>query len=182
MEMHEDTNTGRDDHNSSARWPNVRAIQASAAGGPDVLELVELPDPTPGSDEVLVRVAAAGVNFIDIYRREGAYTMPFPHVLGSEGAGEVVAVGPDVTEVAVGDHVAWSSAPSSYAELVRVRESQVLPVPLGVDLRVAAALPLQGMTAHYLVTSVFPLDAGHDVLVHAAAGGVGLLLTQLAAA
>lgn len=160
----------------------MRAIQASAAGGPDVLELVDLPDPTPGPDEVVVRVAAAGVNFIDTYRRAGVYQVPFPHVVGSEGAGEVVAVGSDVTEVAIGDHVAWSSAPSSYAELVRVRESQVLPVPVGVDLQVAAALPLQGMTAHYLVTSVFPLAAGHDVLVHAAAGGVGLLLTQLAAA
>jgi len=162
--------------------PDVRAIQASAAGGPDVLELVELPDPTPGPDEVLVRVAAAGVNFIDTYRRTGHYPAPFPHVVGSEGAGEVVAIGTDVTEVTVGDRVAWSSAPASYAELVRVRESHVLPVPTGVDLQVAAALPLQGMTAHYLVTSVFPVAPDHDVLIHAAAGGVGLLLTQLAAA
>ncbi|WP_028046900.1 quinone oxidoreductase [Cellulomonas sp. URHE0023] len=159
----------------------MRAIQASAAGGPDVLTLVDLPDPTPGPDEVLVRVAAAGINYIDTYRRRGLYySVSFPHVVGSEGAGEVVAVGPDVTEVAVGDHVAWSSAPGSYAELVLVRESQVLPVPVGVDLHVAAALPLQGMTAHYLVTSVFAVAPGHDVLIHAAAGGVGLLLTQLA--
>ena len=98
----------------------MRAIRATAAGGPDVLELVELPDPEPAADEVLVRVAAAGVNFIDTYRRSGVYPMPFPHVVGSEGAGEVVAVGADVSEIAVGDRVAWSSAPGSYAELVAV--------------------------------------------------------------
>lgn len=160
----------------------VRAIHASAAGGPDVLELVDLPDPTPGPDEVVVRVAAAGVNFIDTYRRAGVYTVPFPHVVGSEGAGTVTLVGSEVTEFAVGDHVAWSSAPGSYAELVRVRASELLPVPSGVDLQVAAALVLQGLTAHYLVASVFPLGEGHDALVHAGAGGVGLLLTQLAVA
>ncbi|MEZ0449758.1 quinone oxidoreductase [Cellulomonas sp. ICMP 17802] len=158
----------------------VRAIQATAPGGPDVLRLVDLPDPEPAADEVLVRVAAAGVNFIDTYRRSGAYTIPFPHVVGSEGAGEVVAVGAEVSEIAVGDRVAWSTAPGSYAELVIVRESQALLVPEGVSDDVAAALPLQGMTAHYLVTSTFPLGPDHDVLVHAAAGGVGLLLTQLA--
>ncbi|WP_426595397.1 quinone oxidoreductase family protein [Cellulomonas sp. McL0617] len=160
----------------------MRAIQASAAGGPDVLELVDLPDPMPGPDDVVVRVAAAGINFIDTYRRSGMYAVPYPHVLGSEGAGTIVEVGSDVAEFAVGDHVAWSSAPGSYAELVRVRASELLPVPVGVDLQVAAALPLQGMTAHYLVTSVFPVAEGHDLLVHAGAGGVGLLLTQLAAA
>ena len=160
----------------------MRAIQASAAGGPDVLELVDLPDPTPEPDEVVVRVVAAGVNFIDTYRRSGVYPMPFPHVVGSEGAGEVVAVGSDVSTLAVGDHVAWNAASDSYAELVRVRESAAILVPTGVDLQVAAAIPTQGITAHYLATSVFPLSAEHDVLLHAAAGGVGLLLTQLAAA
>ena len=163
-----------------SRCPNVRAIRATAAGGPDVLELADLPDPEPAADEVLVRVAAAGVNFIDTYRRSGVYAMPFPHVVGSEGAGTVVAVGADVSEIAVGDRVAWSSAPGSYAELVAVRASKALLVPEGVSDQVAAALPLQGLTAHYLVTSTFPVQAGHDVLVHAAAGGVGLLLTQLA--
>jgi NADPH2:quinone reductase len=157
----------------------VRAIRATAAGGPDVLELSDLPDPEPAPDEVLVRVAAAGVNFIDTYRRAGAYPMPFPHVVGSEGAGRVVAVGADVTEIAVGDRVAWSAAPGSYAELVTVRESRTLLVPDDVSDQVAAALPLQGMTAHFLSTSTFPVQAGHDVLLHAAAGGVGLLLTQL---
>jgi NADPH2:quinone reductase len=159
----------------------VRAIEATAAGGPDVLTLVELPDPEPAADEVLVRVAAAGVNFIDTYRRSGAYPMPFPHVVGTEGAGEVVAVGADVSEIAVGDRVAWSTSRGSYAELQTVRESHALPVPAGVSDEVAGALLLQGLTAHYLTTSTFPVAPGHDVLVHAAAGGVGLLLTQLAA-
>jgi NADPH2:quinone reductase len=107
--------------------------------------------------------------------------MPFPHVVGSEGAGEVVEVGSQVTTVAVGDRVAWLAAPGSYAELVAVREDAAIVVPADVSDEVAAALPLQGLTAHYLVTSTFPVAAGHDVLVHAAAGGVGLLLTQLAA-
>ncbi|GCE77329.1 quinone oxidoreductase family protein [Cellulomonas biazotea] len=159
----------------------MRAIVATAPGGPDVLDVRELPDPEPGPGQVLVRVAAAGVNFIDTYRRSGLYTVPFPHVVGSEGSGEVVAVGADVTEVAVGDRVAWASSPGAYAELALVAARDVLVVPDGVDDRTAAALPLQGLTAHYLVTSTFPVAAGHDVLVHAAAGGVGLLLTQLAA-
>jgi NADPH2:quinone reductase len=157
----------------------MRAIQAREAGGPEVLELVELPDPTPGSGQVLVKVAAAGVNFIDTYRRAGIYPVPFPHVVGSEGAGEVVALGEGVTDLAVGDRVAWSDAPDSYAELVPVSAERCVPVPDGVDLDIAAAIPLQGMTAHYLVTSTYPVQPSDDVLVHAGAGGVGLLLTQL---
>jgi NADPH2:quinone reductase len=160
----------------------MHAIQAREAGGPEVLELVELPDPTPGPGQVLVKVAAAGVNFIDTYRRGGVYPMPFPHVVGSEGAGEVVALGNGVTDVAVGDRVAWSDAPDSYAELVLVNVARLVPVPDGVDMEVASAIPLQGMTAHYLVTSTYPVQPGDDVLVHAAAGGVGLLLTQLVVA
>jgi NADPH2:quinone reductase len=160
----------------------MRAIQAREAGGPEVLELVELPDPTPGPGQVLVKVAAAGVNFIDTYRRGGVYPMPFPHVVGSEGAGEVVGLGVGVRDVAVGDHVAWSDAPASYAELALVAAARLVPVPTGVGDDVAAALPLQGMTAHYLVASTYPVQPGDDVLVHAAAGGVGLLLTQLVVA
>lgn len=160
----------------------MRAIQAQRAGGPEVLELVELPDPTPGPGEVLVRTAAAGVNFIDTYRRGGMYPMPFPHVPGSEGAGVVTEVAEDVADLAVGDVVAWNDSPTSYAELVRVKADRALRVPDGVDLNVAAALPLQGMTAHYLVTSTYPVQPGDVILVHAGAGGVGLLLTQLASA
>ncbi len=161
----------------------MRAIQATAAGGPDVLSVVELPDPSPGPDEVAVRLTAAGVNFIDTYRRAGVYPMPFPHVVGSEGAGTVVAVGAEVTDLAEGDRVAWvTSRTGSYAETVLVAADQAVPVPDSVDLAVAAALLLQGITAHYLASSTFPVEPGQDVLVHAGAGGVGLLLTQLAVA
>ncbi|MCA0295217.1 MAG: quinone oxidoreductase [Actinobacteria bacterium] len=160
----------------------MHAIQAMRAGGPDVLELVDLPEPTPGPGEVLVRAAAAGVNFIDTYRRAGVYPMPFPHVLGSEGAGTIVAVGDGVTDLAVSDTIAWADCPDSYAEFVRVKADRALRVPAGVDLEVAAALPLQGLTAHYMATSTYSVQAGDTILVHAGAGGVGLLLTQLAVA
>ncbi|WP_147793753.1 quinone oxidoreductase [Cellulomonas sp. Y8] len=160
----------------------MHAILATEPGGPDVLEPDEIPDPLPGPRDLLVRLSAAGVNFIDTYRRSGVYAMPFPHVPGSEGAGVVEAVGREVRDFAVGDLVAWASAPSSYAELVVVPEAVALRVPDGVADEVAAALPLQGLTAHYLVTSTFPVLEGQDVLVHAGAGGVGLLLTQLAVA
>ncbi|WP_418277159.1 quinone oxidoreductase family protein [Isoptericola jiangsuensis] len=160
----------------------MHAVVARSAGGPEVLSLTELGDPTPGPGQLLVRLAAAGVNFIDTYRRGGVYPMEFPHVVGSEGAGVVEAVGEEVTDFAVGDRVAWASAPGSYAELVVVPASEAVVVPDELDLETAAALPLQGMTAHYLVTSTFEVRAGHDVLLHAGAGGVGLLLTQLAVA
>lgn len=160
----------------------MRAIQAARPGGPDVLEVVDLPAPVPGPGEVLVDVAVAGVNFIDTYRRGGVYPQPFPHVPGVEGAGVVRALGDDVTGVGVGDRVAWFDAPGSYAEQVVVPADRTLAVPDGIDLPTAAALALQGLTAHYLVDSSFPVGPGHDVLVHAGAGGVGLLLTQLAVA
>lgn len=160
----------------------MRAIQAMRAGGPDVLELVEVPEPSPGPGEVVVKATAAGINFIDTYRRSGMYPMPFPHVPGSEGAGTVTGVGEGVSDLAVGDTVAWADAPGSYAEFVRVPAARALKVPAGVDLDVAAAIPLQGLTAHYLATSTYPVQAGDTILVHAGAGGVGLLLTQLAAA
>jgi len=160
----------------------MHAVVATSAGGPEVLRHDTVDVPSPGPHDVLVRVAAAGVNFIDTYRRSGVYSIDYPSILGSEGSGVVEAVGSEVTDVAVGDHVAWSDAPSSYAELVVVPAARTLPVPGDVDLQVAAALPLQGMTAHYLATSTYPLGPGDTALVHAGAGGVGLLLTQLAAA
>ncbi len=161
----------------------MRAVQATRPGGPEVLAVVDLPDPAPEPEQVVVEVAAAGVNFVDTYRRSGRYPTPFPHVVGAEGAGTVVAVGDDVADVAVGDTVAWvAGSEGSYAEHVRVVAEQVVPVPEGVPARTAAALLLQGVTAHYLVRSTFPVRAGQDVLLHAGAGGVGLLLTQLASA
>lgn len=161
----------------------MRVVQATRPGGPEVLAVVDLPDPAPEPEQVIVEVAAAGVNFIDTYRRSGRYPVPFPHVVGSEGAGTVVAVGADVSRVAVGDTVAWvAGSEGSYAERARVLGEQTVPVPDGVPARTAAALLLQGITAHYLVRSTFPVQPGQDVLVHAGAGGVGLLLTQLAVA
>src|SRR5665647_156486 len=130
----------------------MRAVEAVAPGGPEVLTYGERPEPEPGPGQLLVRVAAAGVNFIDTYRRSGVYPMAFPHVVGSEGAGTVVATGPSAGTFAVGDRVAWSYAPCSYAELVVVDADRALAVPAGVSDLTAAALPLQGLTAHYLVT------------------------------
>ena len=160
----------------------MRAVVAREPGGPEVLQYTEVPDPSPGSGQLVVRVAAAGVNFIDTYRRSGVYPMDYPHVVGVEGAGTVVALGDEVTGFAVGDRVAWHDSPGSYAELVAVDAASAVMVPDGLDLTLAAALPLQGMTAHYLVRSTFEVQPGHDVLLHAGAGGVGLLATQLAVA
>ncbi len=157
----------------------MRAVHATEAGGPEVLTVVDLPEEPPGAGEVRVEVAAAGVNFVDTYRRSGVYPVKYPHVVGDEGAGTVVEVGEGVTELAIGDHVAWASAPGSYAERVNVPVAQAIPVPAGIDHHTAAALPLQGMTAHYLSSSTFPISPGDVALVHAGAGGVGLLLTQL---
>ena len=158
------------------------AVVATRAGGPDVLELTHVPVPEPGDGELLVAVAAAGVNFIDTYRRSGIYPMEHPGILGTEGAGVVVALGAHAAGFAVGDPVAWSDAPGSYAGHVLVPTSRALAVPPEIDLPTAAALLLQGLTAHYLVSSTYPVAPGDDVLVHAGAGGVGLLLTQLAVA
>ena len=159
----------------------MRAVVAQRPGGPEVLELVEVPDPQPGPHDVVVRVAVAGVNFIDTYRRSGVYPMAFPHVVGSEGAGEIVATGAAVERLHTGQRVCWFSSPGSYAELVVVRAADAIVVPPGVADETAAALAMQGITAHYLTSSTVPLEAGDDVLLHAAAGGVGLLATQLAA-
>jgi NADPH:quinone reductase len=157
----------------------MRAIVVTETGGPEVLVQAEHPDPEPGPGQVVVEAAAAGVNFIDIYRRAGVYRQPTPYVPGSEGAGTVVAVGEGVTDVAVGDRVAWHDARGSYAERVVVDAAMTVPVPDGIDLTAAAAVMLQGMTAHYLCRSTFEVKPGTVAVVHAAAGGVGLLLTQM---
>jgi NADPH:quinone reductase len=160
----------------------MRAIQVTETGGPEVLRLAELPDPEPGPGQLLVELAAAGVNYLDTYFRSGAYPMPLPFIPGSEGAGTVTAVGPDTSGVAVGDRVAWATSFGSYAEQAVVATEQAVPVPEGVDSETAAGSLLQGMTAHYLTVSVHPVQPGDTVLVHAAAGGMGQLLTQLATA
>ena len=160
----------------------MRAIQITETGGPDVLHLTELPDPAPGPGGLLVEVAAAGVNYIDTYQRSGAYPMPLPFIPGSEGAGTVAAVGTGVCDVAIGDRVAWAMSPGSYAERAVVPADRAVPVPEGIDIQIAAGCLLQGMTAHYLTVSVHAVAPGETVLVHAAAGGMGLLLTQLATA
>lgn len=160
----------------------MRAIQITETGGPDVLHLTELPDPAPGPGGLLVEVAAAGVNYIDTYQRSGAYPMPLPLIPGSEGAGTVAAVGTGVGDVAIGDRVAWAMSPGSYAERAVVPADRAVPVPEGIDIQIAAGCLLQGMTAHYLTVSVHAVAPGETVLVHAAAGGMGLLLTQLATA
>ncbi|MDR1824442.1 MAG: quinone oxidoreductase [Bifidobacteriaceae bacterium] len=158
----------------------MRAIQAVKPGPASVLRAVDLPQPKPGPGQVLAKVAAAGVNFIDTYRRSGVYKVKFPHVPGSEGSGTVEALGPDVTDLAVGDKIAWAtSASGSYAEYALVEAAQALPVPPGLDLAAAAALPLQGMTADYLVRAVFPVGPNHTAVLYAAAGGVGQLATQM---
>lgn len=160
----------------------MHAIQVTQHGGPEELQYVSVPDPQPGPEEVLVKVAATGVNFIDTYQRSGAYSMNLPYIPGSEGAGEVVAVGSDVTSTSVGQRVAWCDAPGSYAELVVVRSARAVPVPDNVDDQVAASALLQGLTAHYLLDGSAHPQSGETVLVHAGAGGVGLVLTQMAKA
>jgi NADPH2:quinone reductase len=159
----------------------MRVIEVSEHGGPEVLRAAERVDPSPGADEVVVDVAAAGVNFMDIYAREGRppYAREAPFVPGAEGAGRVREVGSAVTDVAVGDLVAWTGVPGSYADTVVAPADRVVPVPDGVEPAVAAAVMLQGCTAHYLATSTWPISPGDVAVVHAAAGGVGLLLTQI---
>ena len=158
------------------------AIQITEYGGPDVLRLRELPDPEPGDGELLVQTVACGINYIDTYHRSGVYPTELPFTPGMEGAGVVRAVGGGVEGVGVGDRVAWAFTTGSYAEQVVVPVDRAVPVPDGVDDDVAVAALLQGMTAHYLTVSTYPVRSGDAVLVHAAAGGVGLLLTQLATA
>jgi NADPH2:quinone reductase len=158
-----------------------RAVLVRQTGGPEVLELADVEVPAPGPGEVVVDVAAAGVNYIDTYHRSGAYPLEPPFGLGLEGAGQISAVGPD-TDFTVGERVAWMGTRGSYAEQIVLPTAGLVRIPDAVADETAAALLLQGVTAHYLVTSTYPVREGDAVLVHAAAGGVGLLLTQLAKA
>ncbi|WP_163506361.1 quinone oxidoreductase family protein [Fodinicola acaciae] len=157
----------------------MRAIQVTEPGGADVLKVVDIDQPAIAANQVLVRNAAAGVNYIDTYQRSGVYPIPTPFTLGLEGAGEVVEVGVGVTDIAVGEQVAWKAAPGSYAEYVAVSDSEAVPVPDGVSPELAAAVMLQGLTAHYLAVSTYPVKEGDWAVVHAGAGGVGLLLTEI---
>jgi NADPH2:quinone reductase len=159
----------------------MQAIQMHETGGPEVLRLVELPVPVPGPGQVLIKIAATGVNFIETYFREGRYQAPLPLIPGSEAAGIVAAVGEGVAGFAIGDAVASVAVGGSYAEFALVPAAALVKVPAGLDLKLAAAALLQGMTAHYLVYSTHPLKAGETCLIHAAAGGTGQMLVQMAA-
>jgi len=161
----------------------IRAITVSSTGGPEVLQPAEIEVKGPGDGEVMVEIASTGVNFIDIYERQGVYRRDLPYVPGSEGAGRVIAVGPGLPDdlgIAVGDRVAWESLPGSYAAAVTGPADRLIPVPDSVSDEQAAALPLQGITAHYLARDSYPIREGDAVLIHAGAGGVGQLLTQIA--
>lgn len=158
----------------------MKAIQVSQTGGPEALVLVELPAPKPKANEAAVQIKAAGVNFIDVYFREGRYPAQLPFVNGQEAAGVVTEIGSEVTEVQVGDRVAYSGALGSYAEYAAVPAARLVKIPNDLSFEQAAAAMLQGMTAHYLVHSTYKLQAGETALIHAAAGGVGLLLVQMA--
>jgi NADPH2:quinone reductase len=157
----------------------MRAVQISSAGGPEVLSLTEVQKPEPAPNQLLVRNLWAGINYIDIYQRSGRYPLEYPVTLGLEGSGEVVAVGSDVTTFKVGDLVCWGWAQGSYAEYTLVNQDKAVQVPSGVSMDIAAAAMMQGLTAHYLITSVYQATSGDYALVHAAAGGAGLFLCQM---
>ncbi len=159
----------------------MRVVRVHEPGDPEVLVIEEIELPAPAEGEALVGLDVAGVNMIDVQQRSGNYTVPMPFTPGSEGAGEVLEVGPGVEHVTPGDRVAYAMVPGSYAEAALVPADRLVPIPEGLGADVAAAVLLQGMTAHFLVESVAPLEPGDVVVVHAAAGGVGLLLTQMAA-
>ncbi|GEM82855.1 quinone oxidoreductase family protein [Meiothermus hypogaeus] len=158
----------------------MKAIRVHQPGGPETMQLEDIPTPTPGEGQALVRLQAIGVNFIDTYKRSGLYAVPTPFTVGEEGAGVVEAVGPGVEGIALGEVVVYSNVQGSYAEYALVPADKLVKVPVGLDPKVAVAGMLQGMTAHYLVHSTYPLKAGETCLIHAGAGGVGLLLIQMA--
>jgi len=157
----------------------MKAIRVHAAGGPEVMKLEEVPDPKPGQGQVLVKLEAAGLNYIDVYFRSGQYKAPLPLTPGLEGAGTVTAVGPGVTDLKVGDRVAYTGIAGSYAQMNVAPADRLVKLPDGLSFRDGAAAMLQGLTAHYLITSTYPVKKGDTCLVHAAAGGMGLLLCQL---
>lgn len=157
----------------------MKAIQVTQTGGPEVLTFTELPAPTPKANEALVEIKAIGINFIDVYLREGRYPSPLPFIAGQEAAGVVTEVGADVTNLKPGDRVAYCGVPGSYAEYACVPAERLVKVPAELDFDTAAAAMLQGMTAHYLCRSTYPIKAGETALIHAAAGGVGQLLVQM---
>jgi len=158
----------------------MKAIQVKQPGGPEVLEMVDVPMPQPKHTEAVVKIAACGVNYIDVYFRDGTYKRPLPFIAGQEGSGVVIAAGAEAKTAKPGDRVAWSGVLGSYAEYVAAPAEALVPIPAGVSERDAAAAMLQGMTAHYLCYDTYPLKPGQTALVHAAAGGVGLLLVQMA--
>jgi len=158
----------------------MKGIRIDRTGGPEVLRLAQLPEPVAGSGQAVVRLHSVGVNFIDVYHRTGLYPMSLPFVPGVEGAGTVESVGPDVPELRPGSRVAFAGPAGAYAEKILAPADRLVPLPAAVGFEQGAAAMLQGMTAQYLVRDSFALRAGHTVLVHAAAGGVGLLLVQLA--
>src|SRR5690348_15314286 len=158
----------------------MNAVRVHESGGPEVLRFEELPTPAPGPADALVKIEAAGVNFVDIYQREGIYKMPLPYTAGSEAAGVVESVGREVAGVKLGDRVAYTGALGSYATHAVVPAARLVKIPAGVETKTAAAAMLQGITAHYLTHSTYPLGPADTALLHAAAGGVGLLLTQMA--
>lgn len=158
----------------------MKAVRIHAAGGPEALKYEDVPEPTPKAGEALVKVDAAGLNYIDVYYRTGLYKAELPLTVGMEAGGTVTAVGSGVSEVAVGDKVAYTGVPGAYAEYVTVPAARLVKMPSGVTTKQGAAAMLQGMTAHYLACSTYPLKSGDTCLVHAAAGGVGLLLCQIA--
>jgi NADPH2:quinone reductase len=158
----------------------MKAIRIHQHGGPEVLKYEDVPDPVPGAGQALVKIEAAGLNFIDTYQRSGAYKVPLPATLGQEGAGVVAAVADGVTDIKAGDRVAWTGVPGSYADAIAVPADRLVTMPATLTTRQGAAAMLQGLTAHYLASSTYPLKAGDTCLIHAGAGGVGLLLTQIA--
>jgi len=162
----------------------MQAIQILQPGGPEALQLVELPTPSPGPGQALIRIEASGINFIDIYLREGRYPAPLPYTLGQEASGIIIALGDDTSASGfkVGDRVAWTHFPGTYAQLAVAPVTLLVHVPESITPQQAAAAMLQGMTAHYLAHSVYPIRQNDEVLIHAGAGGVGLLFIQMAKA